>query len=72
MRRRELGRHWMVIGEAEGLKQVSAVNLDNVQTVSKNRLQRRVGHLGPEKMSELCRALAIATGCDHGSDGDAP
>jgi len=62
----------VVIGEAEGLKHISAVNLDNVQTVSKGRLQRRVGRLGHEKMSELCRALAIATGCEPGSDVDAP
>lgn len=54
----------VVVGEAEGLKHISAVNLDNVLTVSKERLQRRVGRLDPEKMDKICRALALATGCE--------
>ncbi|MFH2005986.1 MAG: type II toxin-antitoxin system PemK/MazF family toxin [bacterium] len=62
----------VVIGEAEGLKHVSAVNLDNVQTVSKERLQQQLGRLGPEKMRELRSALAIATGCDPWGDGNTP
>ena len=47
----------------EGLKRDSAVNLDHVQTVDKNRLQRFVGSLDASKMRQVCRALAIATGC---------
>lgn len=54
----------VVVGTAEGLKQASAVNLDHVQTVEKARLAGYVGHLGPDKMREVCRALAIAAGCD--------
>lgn len=54
----------VVVGTAEGLKQLSAVNLDHVQTVEKARLVGYVGHLGPDKMREVCRALAIAAGCD--------
>jgi mRNA interferase MazF len=52
------------VGEPEGLKHPSAVNLDHVQTVEQSRLTGFVGTLGPEKMREVCRALAIATGCD--------
>jgi mRNA interferase MazF len=53
----------VLVGPGEGLRQVSAVNLDHVQTVDKARLARYVGHLGPDKMAAVCRALAIATGC---------
>jgi mRNA interferase MazF len=53
----------VVVGVDEGLKRDSAVNLDHVQTVAKERLRRRLGHLGAQKMIAVCRALAIATGC---------
>ena len=54
----------VVVGIDEGLKHQSAVNLDHVQTVDQRRLKRFVGSLGPSRMREVCRALAIATGCD--------
>ncbi|MBC8131881.1 MAG: type II toxin-antitoxin system PemK/MazF family toxin [Deltaproteobacteria bacterium] len=52
------------LGVAEGMKQDSAANLDAVQTVAKDRLRRYVGQLSAAKMREVCRALAIAIGCD--------
>ena len=52
------------VGVSEGLKHESAVNLDHVQTVEKARLVGFVGSLGAEKMRAVCRALAIAVGCD--------
>jgi len=52
------------VGVAEGLKHESAVNLDHVQTVERARLEGYVGRVGAEKMRAVCRALAIATGCD--------
>lgn len=54
----------VVVGAREGLKHDSAVNLDHVQTIERSRLEGYVGHLGPDKMREVCRALAVATGCD--------
>lgn len=54
----------VVVGIGEGLKHDSAINLDHVQTVEQDKLRRRVGSLGADKMSDVCRALAIATGCD--------
>jgi mRNA interferase MazF len=54
----------VTVGVTEGLKRESAVNLDHVQTVERARLSRYVGHLGPQKMGAICRALAVATGCD--------
>ncbi len=53
----------VTVGVAEGLKHDSAVNLDHVQTVQQNRLHKYVGSLSGDKMAEVCRALAIATGC---------
>lgn len=53
----------VVVGIDEGLKRDSAVNLDHVQTVEKARLRTFVGALKRRKMSEVCRALAIAAGC---------
>ena len=54
----------VLVGEKEGLKHPSAVNLDHVQTVDQSRLTGFIGSLAPGKMSEVCRALAIAAGCD--------
>jgi mRNA interferase MazF len=54
----------VVVGTDEGLDHTSAINLDHVQTVAKARLRSRQGRLSGEKMREVCRALAVATGCD--------
>jgi mRNA interferase MazF len=54
----------VVVSTEEGLKHPSAVNLDHVQTVEKSRLTGFLGSLGVRKMSEVCRALAVAAGCD--------
>lgn len=54
----------VVVGVAEGLKHQSAVNLDHVQTVERARLAGYVGSLRVEKMRDICRALAIAVGCE--------
>ncbi len=53
----------VVVGIDERLKRESAVNLDHVQTVDKTRLRRFLGSLSRERMTEVCRALARATGC---------
>jgi mRNA interferase MazF len=54
----------VIVGVDEGLKHDSAVNLDHVQTVEKSRLKRFVGRLSPQQMNAVCRALAVATGCN--------
>ena len=53
----------VAVGFDEGLKHDSAVNLDHVQTVDKARLGPFVGTVARDKMGQICRALAIATGC---------
>ena len=54
----------VMLGVDHGLKRDSALNLDHVQTVNRSRLTKYVGHLDEPKMDEVCRALALATGCD--------
>jgi mRNA interferase MazF len=51
------------LGIGEGLKHPSCVNLCNLFTARQQSLKVFVGTVGAEKMLEVCRALAIATGC---------
>ena len=53
----------VVVGPDEGLKHISAVSLDNLQSVNQRQLRHYVGSLSAEKMDEVCRALAVATAC---------
>ena len=53
----------VIVGVDEGLKNDSAINLDHVQTVEQRWLHRYVGTLSAVKMRQVCRALALATGC---------
>jgi len=54
----------VIVGQVEGLKHTSAINLDHIQTVQRGALSHYIGHLAPARNVEVCRALAIATGCD--------
>ena len=54
----------VAVGLEEGLKQASCVNLCHLFTVPQRQLKGFVGSLGPDKMHEVCRALAVATGCE--------
>jgi mRNA-degrading endonuclease toxin of MazEF toxin-antitoxin module len=51
------------LGEDEGLKHASCVNLCNVFTLRKHDLSHFVGFVTPMKMLAVCRALNVATGC---------
>ncbi len=53
----------VVLGPEDGMKDVCAVNLHNLVTVSREGLGRRVGQLPLAKMREVCVALAFALGC---------
>jgi mRNA interferase MazF len=53
----------VAVGIEEGLKHESAVNLDHVQTVDRARLVAFVGALDAVQLRQVCRALAVATGC---------
>ncbi len=52
------------LGADEGLKGPCCVNLCNVFTVPQAELRQFVGTVGAEKIHAVCRALAIASGCD--------
>ena len=51
------------LGVGEGLKHPSCVNLCNLFTASQQDLTVFVGTVDAAKMLEVCRALAVATGC---------
>jgi mRNA interferase MazF len=52
------------LGLSEGLDHDCAANGDNVFTLPKDVLVRRRGHLGPNKLTQLNRALVIALGLE--------
>ena len=54
------------LSEEDGMTRPCAVNLHNPVTVSQQRLGRRVAHLGPLRMKEVCAALRFSLGCDAG------
>lgn len=54
----------VLVDEGSGLKHRSAVNCDHLQTVEKTLLKRFLGTVGPSGMEKVCRALAVALGCD--------
>lgn len=52
------------IGPEAGISMASVATLDNIRQVDRDRLVRRVGHVRASTMQALCRALAIAIGCE--------
>ncbi len=47
----------------DGMPRPCVVSLDNLVTERKAHLVERITRLGPDRMHEVCRALAVATGC---------
>jgi len=41
----------------------SALSLDNLTVVPKAMLSERITTLSPQRLEEVCRALALAAGC---------
>lgn len=50
------------LGEAQGLAWDCCANCDNLSTIPKTRLVRRLGSLGPAELRRLDDALRIALG----------
>lgn len=48
----------------DGLAQPWVVSLDNVQPLQRELLVERIAGLSPERMIEVCAALAAAVECD--------
>lgn len=55
----------VALGPDDGMKPHCCVNLHNLATVSQGAVGRRVAHLGPERMDQVCSALEFALGCDR-------
>lgn len=53
----------VVIDVEDGMRGPCAVNLDNVVTVPKGELGRRLTQLSARRMAAVCSALEFALGC---------
>jgi len=47
----------------DGVPSDCVVNFDNVHTLPRETLRRRVTSLSPPRLAHACRALAASTGC---------
>jgi mRNA interferase MazF len=57
------------LGPADGIDRDCVAMLDALTLLPKDRLVRRIGLLGPDRMTELCDALAIALACGTSAGG---
>jgi mRNA interferase MazF len=49
--------------ERDGVPTDCVVNFDNVHTIGRDKLRRRIVLLGPARMAAACQRLRDATGC---------
>lgn len=47
----------------DGMPQTCALSFDNLLTIPKALLTERICELPPERVSEICATLNVATGC---------
>jgi mRNA interferase MazF len=47
----------------DGVPSDCVVNFDNIHTLARSSLRRRVATLDAARLREMCRTLAAATGC---------
>lgn len=52
------------LGPEDGLPEECVANFDNLENVSRALLSEPIATLSGQRMHEVCKALAIATGCD--------
>lgn len=50
--------------QADGMPEECVASFDNVRQISRSLLSDPITTLSGPRMQEVCRALAIATGCD--------
>lgn len=53
----------VLLDEGDGMPEECVLSLDNVAVVPKSMLTERITALSPQRLEEVCRALAVATGC---------
>jgi mRNA-degrading endonuclease toxin of MazEF toxin-antitoxin module len=58
-----LRQRFVRLGPEDGMSRECAIGLDNLRTVEKSLLTEEITVLGADRMHEVCRALAGATGC---------
>jgi mRNA interferase MazF len=51
------------LGPGDGMPEECVLSLDNLRPIAKEAFVERICALGPEQMADVCRALALATGC---------
>ena len=49
--------------DGDGVPTDCVVNFDNIHTLPREALRRKVTALSPPRMAQACRALAAAVGC---------
>jgi mRNA interferase MazF len=52
------------LDEDDGMPGACVLSVDNIRGIPKELFRERITKLSSERMSDVCRALAIATGCD--------
>ena len=53
----------VVLDRGDGMPEECALSLDNVATVPKELFRSRITRLTVARMNEVCRALALSSGC---------
>ena len=53
----------VMLDKGDGMPDECALSFDNTTLVPKELFQERITRLNVERMSEVCRALAISAGC---------
>ena len=53
----------VLLDTGDGMPEECALSLDNLTMVPKELFLTRITRLSVERMSEVCRALALASGC---------
>ena len=61
--RRGLVSELDLTGAEDGVPSDCVVNFDNLHTIPREHLRRRVTKLSPARLAESCRVLMAATGC---------
>ena len=51
------------LGPEDGMPEECVLSLDNLALVPKTLFVERICRLGPDRMAQVCRALAVASGC---------
>lgn len=51
------------LDRADGMAEACALSLDNVAAIPKTWMVERICRLDPGRLHQVCRALAVTTGC---------